>query len=643
MPYISETSIQEVKDRTDAIAVASDYVKLEKRGGRWWACCPFHQEKTGSFTVSSELKTYYCFGCHKGGTIINFVMEMDKLSYPEAISLLAARFGIQLVYEKSSGDPGAQAADEAKKQRKDDLFELYRRMAGTFHHFLMETDDGRAAKQYIMARGINIETIEQFRLGYAPQDRYWLHKFLLHKGYSAEFLATSGLFSSRFPGVGLFSGRLLFSIADKQGKIVAFGGRYLPPPDEHLAAAPSAAPPPKYINSPETEIYKKGQTLFAIDLAIPEIRRTKMVYIAEGYMDVLALHQAGISNAVAPLGTAFTDEQAKLLQRWAENAVFFFDDDEAGQVAAVKGILTCRKNNLPCAVVAAPNAAASTSEVAENTAAVKDPADILQNFGTEALQKNAKCFIINDFDFLIRRAKAIYDAKPTSVQGKAQAVAFAFPYVALLDSEVAKNSCIEAIADSFGLLVSAVGDDFRRYAAQQSSPRRGISASHSVKEETNPRVSAGRTDSRIRMNDELALLIATAVSHVSPGEEKLFPKFRAALEINEVEDQYAKEIYIALEECIRYGESDMDELLARIFSPELRGLFVEKSASGEFSINSRQLVADGIKKIKGRLLERRQEEILIQLRTQAGTDEVRELLAEKMQIDNDLSVLRQAK
>ena len=624
MPYISETSIQEVKDRLDAVAVASDYVKLEKRSGRWWACCPFHQEKTGSFTVNAELKTFYCFGCQKGGTLVNLVMEMDKLSYPEAITQLAARFGIQLVYEKSSGsfqgDDSFQAADEARKKKRDDLFELYHRMTGTFHHFLMKKDDGGAAKHYIIARGINIEMIERFRLGYAPEDRYWLHKFLLQKGYSPEFLAVSGLFSSRFPGVSLFSRRLVFPIADRQGRTVAFGGRFLP------QSATEAETGPKYINSPEQEIYKKGETLFALDLALPEIRQTKTVYIAEGYMDVLALHQAGITNAVAPLGTAFTGEQAKLLARWAEKAIFFFDNDEAGQAAAVKGILACRRNNLTCAVVAPPD------EITRETGEKKDPAEILQNFGEKVLQKNAKWFI-NDFDYLIRRAKSLYDTKQTSVQGKARAVAFAFPYVALLDSEVARNSCIEAIADAFGLLPATVGDDYRRFASRQSN-------ANSNKEE-NSRQSTGKTRSQIRINDELALLITTAISHVSPGGEKLFPEFRASLEINEIEDPYAKEIFIALEECIRYGESGMDELLARVSSPELRGFIVEKSASGEFSVNSRQLVADGIRKVRGRFLKRQQEEIIIKLRAHAGTEEVRELLADKMRIDNDLFELKQ--
>ena len=641
MPYISESSIQEVKNRLDAIAVVSEYVKLENRGGRWWACCPFHQEKSASFTVNPDLKTYYCFGCHRGGAVLNFVMEMDKLTFPEAIELLAKRYGVELVYE-TTGSGNFSAIDEAKKKAKEGLFELYNRISGTFHHFLMEKAEAEPAKQYIISRGISIEMLKRFRLGYVPAGRNWLHRFLTQKGYSGEFLKVSGLFSSQYPESSLFSGRLMFPIADRQGRTVAFGGRYLP--SGQPAPADGRREPPKYINSPELEIYKKGETLFAADLAWPEIRKTKTVYIAEGYLDVIALHQAGITNAVAPLGTAFTAEQAKLVRRWAEKAVFFFDSDEAGQAAAVKAIYACRSNDLNGAVVVpetGPEGAAGAKQA-------KDPADILQHLGPQALHKTAKCCILNDFDYLIARGRFLYyNKQASSVQGKARAVAFLFPYLALLDSEVARNTCIEAIADAFGLLPVAVSDDYRRYVSGQSGER-----SARIKEEAYSRQSGGRTGSPIRMNDELVLLISMAVNHAATQAEKLFPKFRTALEINEIEDQNAKEIFIALEECIRYGETGMDEFLARISSPELRGFIAERSASGEFSVSSQQqLMNDGIRRIKGKRLERRQEEIIIKLRedknesrnSEADGPGVRELLAEKMRIDNELYLLKQGR
>ena len=607
----------------DAIAAVADYVKIEQRSGRWWACCPFHQEKTGSFTVNPDLKTYYCFGCHKGGHVINFIMEMDKLSFPETIEHLAKRFGVELVYENSGG---MSAEEEAKKKAKDELLELYHRMSGTFHHFLLKKPESESIKLYIIDRGISVEMIEQFRLGYAPADRYWLHKFLSQKGYSREFLAASGLFSSRYPEVSLFSGRLMFPIADRQGKTVAFGGRVLP-------GAHEGREPPKYINSPELGIYKKGETLFAVDLALPEIKRTKTVCIAEGYMDVIALHQAGVTNALAPLGTAFTDEQAKLLRRWAEKVIVFFDSDGAGQAAALKAIYTCRKNGLACAMV-------TSGETEDGEGRAKDPADILKYSGPEALQKKAKSYI-NDSTFLINKARLM-----APIQGKAKAIASLFPYIDLLDSEVAKGSFIETAADALGLLPAVVNDDYRRYTLNRVS---GAAGTYANKEEF-PRQSGGKTGSPIRLNDELSLLITVAVDYVSPRTEKIFQKFRTALEINEIEDPNAKEIFIALEECIRYGETGMDELLARISTPEMKEYLAERSVSGEFSANPEQLVADGVKKIRGKRLERVQEEIIIKLRglknvsrDEESENEVREILAEKMRIDRELYLLKQGR
>jgi len=606
----------------DAVAVISDYVQLEKRGGRFWACCPFHHEKTGSFTVNPDLKTYYCFGCQKGGTVINFVMEMDKLSFPETIEFLAKKFGVELAYENSGG-MNVSADDEEKKKKKEELFEIYHRLSGTFHHFLLKKREAEAAKRYIISRGIFDEMIENFCLGYAPEGRYWLHDFLTRKGYSSEFLALSGLFSPKDKRASFFSGRLMFPIRDRHGRTVAFGGRSLPGQERE------GWQPPKYINSPELPIYRKGETFYAADLAMPEIRRTKTAYVAEGYLDVIALHQAGITNAIAPLGTAFTDEQAKLLKRWAEKIILFFDSDEAGQSAAVKGIYTCRRNGLGCSVVVP-----GTSS--------KDPAEILQNSGPEELSKQAK-FYINDFDYLLKKYMSMYNTSGS--EGKSRAVASLFPYLDLLDSEVARNSCVEAAADAFGLLPGPIADDYNRYVSGKNYP--GSAAA-------NRTIPAKKDDTPISLNEELSLLFVIAIDYVSSRKEKLFLKFRNALEISEMEDPNARDIFIALEECIRYGEAGMDELLARISSPALKRTLVEKSSSGEFAVNSEQLASDGLRRLRIKRMERQQEDIIVKLRSmknnaRSGGDpfesaeewrlEVQELLTEKMRIDDELSQL----
>ncbi|MDR2796993.1 MAG: DNA primase [Treponema sp.] len=603
MSYIAQSTIQAVNQTIDALAVVGDYVRLEQRGGRYMGLCPFHNEKTPSFTVNPDLKLYHCFGCGKGGTVLNFVMEMEKLSFPETVELLAKRFGVPMVYEGPQ-DPGALS----RIQEFAEKTELYHRVAGSFHYLLMQGSEGNKAKHYALSRGLSTETLDRFRLGYAPADRRWLFLFLSKKGYSEAFLASSGLFSSKYPRSSFFSGRLMFPIADRQGRTIAFGGRLL------------SGEGPKYLNSPESDLYKKGQTLFALDQALKVIRQTKAVYIAEGYMDVIALHQVGVTNAVAPLGTAFTDEQAQVLRRWAERVYLFFDADSAGHQAALKAILTCRRNGLVAEVVVPHNGLGPEG-------AYKDPADILKEAGPEALQKTAKNVII-DLEYLIIRSRSFFDLSGS--EGKTKACAFMFPYLASLDSEVSRGASIDQMADAFGVDRMAV---FHDYTSHVNSTQRYVS--RRGKEEEDP-----QTGGSIRMNDELYLLIAVSVHY------RLYPKLRASLLIKEIEDPFAKELFIALEECFIYDESGMDALLSRISREGLRNFVIKQAASREFSSNPDQLVSDGIKRVKQRRLEKRLYEIVMELRLAAsGTADVHpeELLAEKMHIDAELRRMKEDK
>ncbi|MDR2953264.1 MAG: DNA primase, partial [Treponema sp.] len=500
MSYISSSTIQEVNSRLDAVAAVSDYVRLESKGGRWWGRCPFHgggRERTPSFTVDPDLKTWYCFGCSRGGGIIGFVMEMDRVSYPEAVKTLARKMGIEIVYE----DGNHEAKED--NSRKEELYELYKRMTVTFQYFLLEKPEGSGALKYVRDRGINDEMIGRFRLGFSPGDRNFLYSFLKQKGYSDDFLDKSGLFSSRYKAMSLFSSRLMFPIADRQSRITAFGGRALPG-----ALQNDGKEPPKYINSPELEIYKKGQTLYAIDIALPEIRRSKTVYLAEGYMDVIALHQAGVASAVAPLGTAFTDDQARMLRLWADKAVLVFDTDEAGVKAAYKAILTCRKAGLSCSLVQ-PRYAVN-NETALNMAECKDPADILQKFGPQILNNIMK-YTINDIEYLIYRAKAQYDISAPG--GKNGAAAFLYPYLETLGSEIERDDCIAEAAAAFRLDRNAMRADY--------SKRKTAGLRKDVQEKQ----SGALPSLPIRMNRELFLL--TVIS----ANPELYPEFRAALEI----------------------------------------------------------------------------------------------------------------
>jgi DNA primase len=588
MARIAQSTIQELHERLDAAAVVGDYVRLEQRGERYVGLCPFHHEKTPSFMVNPEAKLYHCFGCGKSGTVLGFVMEMDKLSFPETVDLLAKRFGIPMIYED-----GYQRDAESQRRHKwiSEINELYSRVAKSFHYFLMEHPEGRAALAYLASRNISRGMLEQFRLGYAPAERRWLFSFLMKKGYSEKFLASSRLFMEKHPRTGFFSRRLIFPITDRYGKTVAFGGRLLPD-----------AEGPKYLNSPESEFYKKGQTLFALDQALAEIRRSKAACIAEGYLDVLALHQAGIANAVAPLGTAFTGDQAKLLRRWADRVTLMFDADEAGRRAIEKGIRTCRENGLACSVVV-------------DMGRMNDPADMLKEAGEEAL-RNAVRRPMPDLDYLILLYKKRFDASGS--EGKSKAVAALFPYLETLDSEVARDAAVKRIAEAFDADRAAVRADFEHKPA----PRQALPPVHK------PRP--------ISMEAELCTLIAVALN------QHLFPEFRVQVSLSDLESPAAKDLFIALEECLLSDEFGMDDLLERIESRAVRDFFIAQAVEKRFFDNPHQVIADGVRELKRRRLKKQRERLMAELHIalsrphMPGHPSYEELLAEKKHIDEEL-------
>jgi DNA primase len=611
----------------DAVAVIGDYVRLENRSGRFMGLCPFHNEKTPSFSVNPDLKLYHCFGCGKGGTALNFIMEMDKLTFPEAVETLAKRFGVALQYEA-----GGNVETDKNAAKTEALFDLYSRVAGSFHYLLAKTPPGKPALTYTLSRGFSYEMVEKFKLGYAPADREWLFKFLSKKGYSEEFLAESALFARKHPRMSFFADRLIFPINDRQGRTIAFGGRLL------------SGDGPKYLNTPETVLYKKGQTLFAVDAALPEIKKTKEVYVAEGYMDVMALHQAGVTNAVAPLGTAFTDEQARLLRRFAERVNLIFDSDDAGQTAAVKAILTCRRNGLVAHVVT-PGKAAQAGRQNESEGAdaaalkkvinIKDPADILKEFGKEVL-KNCVKSVILDMDYLIVRSKELYNTNVS--EGKFKAAAFVFPYLETLDSDVVRDAALGQLADALRTDREAVRNDYNNRRTNAFSRRSATGTPQDQRPHNVP----------LRMNEELFLLAVVAVN------DSFYSQFRARLSIEEIEDPAAKDIFIALEECFVHDETGLDALLPRISSENARKFIVERGVTTEFSSNPEQLISDGIKRIKQKRIERRSAKIVTELRLIEGNQNKDEntyrsaalddeLLLEKMHIDAELRKLKENK
>ena len=404
---IPDHTLTEITDRLDMVDVVSGYVPLKKRGNRYWGLCPFHTEKTPSFSITPDKSVFYCFGCHKGGSLYTFIMEMEKLDFVEAVRFLARLVGIELELEQRDSS------------RRDAYLELYRRVSGSLHFLLSSHARAAAARNYLMSRGVSQDTLNLFQLGYAPADGRWLFDFLSEKSYSREFLLESGLFLKDRKGSPrtLFRDRVIFPIRNSRQEIIAFGGRCL------------SDYGPKYLNTPETPFFRKGENLFGPPGVLKRIRETNSFILVEGYMDVLALYQGGIDNCVAPLGTAVSVGQLKLLKRYSENGILLFDGDEAGIRATERAIHLGEQQAMAMEVVPLP----------ENV----DPADIIEKEGPETLKKSLK-YPINGFQFLLNSALSRYDYK--TPDGKQGIFEFLDSYIATVGSQVRRDGYLRMLA-----------------------------------------------------------------------------------------------------------------------------------------------------------------------------------------------------
>ena len=391
---IDEVTKQRIIDSADIYEVVSDYVALKKRGVNYVGCCPFHNEKTGSFTVSPSKGIFKCFGCGKGGDVVHFVMEHDQVNYYDALRKLAERYHIKIEERELS------AKELQQRSERDGMLTLNSFAQKFFAEQLVHSDEGRSVGlSYLQARGMDLDTIERFGLGYNPGGWDKLTQAALASGYKKDFLLKTGLSTETQKGtlVDRFHDRVMFPIKDSSGKVIAFGGRI-------MTADKKAA---KYQNSPESDIYHKKMTLYGIDLARAEAVRADKCYLVEGYFDVISMYMKGIKNVVASSGTALTVEQIHLLRRITPNITVMYDGDSAGIHAALRGIDLLLKEGMNVRVVLMPNG--------------EDPDSYAQNHTTDEINEFIKA---TETDFIsfktnlllkeagndpIERSKAIQD------------------------------------------------------------------------------------------------------------------------------------------------------------------------------------------------------------------------------------------
>jgi DNA primase len=414
---ISEDVINQVRDRVDIAEVVGHHVSLTKAGQNLKGLCPFHQEKSPSFTVNSSKQIFHCFGCGAGGNVFTFLTRITGTSFPEVVRDLGRKVGIEI--QESAGQSGPLAAQTARVES------LNQAVVGWFRQNLNDPKLGEEARTYLAGRGMTDATLERFAVGFAPNEWDGLSKALMKQGFTAAELAMAGLTVAREHASGSydrFRGRVIFPITDLRKRVVGFGGRIL------------GEGTPKYLNSPDTPLFKKGQTLYALDLAREAVARLKTVIVVEGYFDAVALHQAGLTHTVATLGTALTAEHIQVLRRFASKVVLLFDPDQAGVRAALRGLDLFVNSGLGVKVVTLPDG--------------DDPDTYVRKQGPEAfarLEEQAPSLL----DFALEHR--LSTAESSTIEGRIRSVDDVLRILQKSEHPIEREERIRVVAERLGI------------------------------------------------------------------------------------------------------------------------------------------------------------------------------------------------
>lgn len=411
--FFSDDLIEDIRLKSDIVDLISGYVKLQRKGSSYFGLCPFHNEKSPSFSVSPGKQMYYCFGCGAGGNVFTFVMEYENYTFPEAVKFLAERAGVQVPEQEYSEDMRQQ------QDLKSKILEL-NKMAANYFYYQLRTENGQQAMEYLRGRELSDETMKGFGLGFANKYSDDLYKYMKQKGISDELLSQSGLMNvdEKRGMYDKFWNRVIFPILDVNGRVIGFGGRVM------------GDGKPKYLNSPETKVFDKSRNLYGLNIA--RTSRKKNLCVCEGYMDVISMHQAGFKNSVASLGTALTIQHASLLKRYTDEVVLTYDSDEAGTRAALRAIPILKEAGIATKVL--------------NMKPYKDPDEFIKALGCEQFQERIDR-AENSFLFEIEILQQQYDMEdPQSKTGFYNEIA---RKLIEFDQELERENYIEAVAGRY--------------------------------------------------------------------------------------------------------------------------------------------------------------------------------------------------
>ena len=502
--YFSEELIEEIRQKNDIVDVISGYVKLQKKGSSYFGLCPFHNEKSPSFSVSRSKQMYYCFGCGAGGNVITFIMEYENYSFIEAVRMLAERVGVEL--------PEVEYSKEAKEKAdmKATMLEI-NKLAAKYFYAQLKSEQGKAAYTYLTRRGLSEETITAFGLGYSTKYSDALYQYLKMKGYKDDILAKAGLISvnEKNGAYDKFWNRVMFPIMDANNRVIGFGGRVM------------GDAKPKYLNSPETEVFDKSRNLYGLNRA--RTSRKSYFLICEGYMDVIALHQAGFTNAVASLGTALTTGHASLIKRYVNEVYLTYDSDEAGTKAALRAIPILKEAGITAKII--------------RMDPYKDPDEFIKNLGAEAFEERINK-ARNGFLFSLEILERDYDMN--SPEGKTSFYNEVAKRLTEFEEEIERNNYIEAVAEKY-----RIGYDNLRKLVAKTAIKTGLATPA-----TKPKQATNRASKEDGNLQSQKILLTWLIEN-----EKIFAQIKKYI----TPGDFTKELYRSVAELLyeQYEEGNL--------------------------------------------------------------------------------------
>lgn len=562
MPWYSEEQIEEVRSRSDIVSVIGRYVRLKRAGSGYTGLCPFHNEKTPSFHVNPARQMYKCFGCGVGGNVLTFVMEYENLTFPEAMEMLAQENGIELPKQELT------AQQKQQESLRQTLLEINKK-AARYYFALLKSPRGKPGYDYLIGRGLSDETILHFGLGYAGQGGGELYQYMKKEGYSDSVLKETGLFKMDERGAyDKFWNRVMFPIMDANNRVIGFGGRVM------------GDAKPKYLNSPETKIFDKSRNLFGLNYA-KRGKRSNMI-LCEGYMDVIALHQAGFTNAVASLGTAFTEQQANLIRRYTDEVLLTYDSDGAGIKAAMRAIPMLRRAGITGKVI--------------HMEPYKDPDEFIKNLGAEEFEKRME-EAQNSFFFEIEVIKKNYSM--SDPEQKTKFIHETARKLLIFEDKIQRDNYLEAVAARYNIKTEDLRQLVVRYGNQMPSGYQEV-----MEERQQERIRKGKKkETREGISYSYRLLLSWLIE-----EPKLFVQIREWVKPEDFEEglyrTVAKELYDQLDR----GDLEPARIIGHFEEVEdqnkVASMFQTSFGSKIENDEKKKAITDLILKIKEHSIER---------------------------------------